>query len=181
MICTNPNFVLTHPYSFKSAPLSDPNIFIILEKTFLLVRKCMLFHHPYHLQFAGEEGLLSSPACAVPELAKPPTPPSSDPTLQPFALPPVDWIVRTKLKPTRPLHLFTRAASRRHGPAFRFVPVLRVSFLSSSSIFIFNPWEVARFLVTMAAFDHLPPPGPPPPPRPRRRRLPPPEPPPNNH
>ena len=52
---------------------------------------------------------------------------------------------------------------------------------SSSSIFIFNPWEVARFLVTMAAFDHLPPPGPPPPPRPRRRRLPPPEPPPNNY
>ena len=41
-----------------------------------------------------------------------------------------------------------------------------------------NPWEVARFLVTVAAFDHLPPPGPPPPPRPRRRRRPPPEPPP---
>ena len=43
-----------------------------------------------------------------------------------------------------------------------------------------NPWEVARHLASIAAFDHLPPPGPPPPPppRPRGRRRPPPEPPP---
>ena len=133
MICTNPNFVFTYPYSCKSAPLSDPNIFIILKKKFLLVRKCMLFHHPY-LQFAGEEGLLSSPACAVPELAKPPTPPSSDPTLQPLPCP--RWIGLSAQNCSQHARYTFSRGRRRAGMALPFDSCRY--FASPFSVFIVN-------------------------------------------
>ena len=73
MICTNPTYVLSFPYNYMSAPISDPNIFGFIKKDKHSSENAL--STPSSSPIRG--ATLSSPACTVPKLARAPTPPSS--------------------------------------------------------------------------------------------------------